>query len=140
MFSNPKNLPQCPPTTLSSIFHRRDISGGQKKGRPNDRPHVALDCCAPYVHPYTTETSLQLALPAPYKCVGTSLLASLLQINICPPLVLVKQIMIILDNITVNNIIVNINKDIYQIHFFNILKNNVIFCLFLCIPEQKPGK
>lgn len=112
----------------------------QKKGQPNGRPHIALDCCAPVVHPYTSETSLQLALPAPYKCVGTSLCASLLQINICCPLVTVKLKMIFLGICTIKYYFSCINNEIYKIPFFNILNNYSFLCRNYGIPEYNLAK
>lgn len=93
----------------------------QKKGRPNGRPHIALDCCAPVVHPYTLETSLQLALPAPYKCVGTSLLASLLLVNIDGCSGSVKIILIISHKIRFVIVYINIINMLLDNYIFNIL-------------------
>jgi len=115
---NPETHGTAPPRLLPVNWRE------QKKGRPIGRPCIALDCCAPNVHPYTVETSLQLALPAPYKYVGTSLLASLLKINICHPLGWVKHILIIsliFDNLY---LLFNIFNDLSNTVIFNILKNN----------------
>ena len=119
--------------TGSSCYRAPRAKPGQKKGRPYGRPCIALDCCAPYMHPCTPETSLQLALPAPIKRIGTSLSASLLKINICQHQISVKQILIFLTISLRNYYISFINNDLYIFHFFNILKKNMnsgpIWCL-----------
>jgi len=112
------------------------IMAEQKKGRPSGRPYIALDCCAPNVHPYTVETSLQLALPVPYKCAGTSLLASLLKINICHHLASVKQILIIISKIEIQNYFTLFNNQLSNLVIFNILKLFTIFNQFLAISQQ----
>ena len=102
----------------------------QKKGRPEGRPHIALDCCAPSVHPYTMETSLQLAHPAPFRYKRTSLSASLLEINIGRCLLTVKLILIFSINIIILIIIINNNRYLSTYRFFNILTLYTIFGRF----------
>lgn len=118
-----------PVTPHPQIVRANKYNGQQKKGRPNGRPHIALDCCAPIVHPYTMETSLQLALPAPYKCVGTSLLASLLLPNIGGHSVAVKHLLIIFVITYIYYLKLLLFNNLYYNHFFNILNNCIIFVL-----------
>lgn len=132
--SSPLWTPQPAPrsrATQRRLNHRR-----QKKGRPFGRPHIALDCCAPYVYPYTVETSLQLALPAPCKYVGTSLLASLLKINICHQPVSVKQILIFSQNNEICLVYILFINKLYNFVIFNILKIYAIFVRFFIIHPQ----
>ena len=113
---------------MSSSTSRRLASApNQKKGRPFGRPCIALDCCAPDMHPCTLETSLQLALPAPIKLIVTSLSASLLKINICQLRNWVKQISFFLHFFPNYYINTFINNELVIIRFFKILKKIVIF-------------
>ena len=100
----------------------RQMLPWQKKGRPYGRPCIALDCCAPYMHPCTPETSLQLALPAPINRISTSLSASLLKINICQHQNSVKQIMIFFDISLEIVFITIIYSELRFYLFFKILK------------------
>ena len=119
-------------TIVAKLSAKRMI---QKKGRPFGRPCIALDCCAPDVHPYTVETSLQLALPVPGKCEGTSLLASLLKLNICHHLTSVKQILNYCREIVDYHFFyINIIQ-LCNISFFNILNIYTIFCAIPVLPK-----
>ncbi len=65
---------------------------------------------------------MQLALPAPFKYVGTSLLASLLKINICHHLTGVKQKLIISPLCEINYYFHILYSDLLNMVIFNILK------------------
>jgi hypothetical protein len=100
-----------------------DSVSAQKKGRPSGRPCIALDCCAPDMHPCMMETSLQLALPAPHKRVITSLSASLLKINIRQHPNIVKQIIDIFNIHTILYFFYNIYSYLEFSSIFKNLKN-----------------
>ncbi len=134
VLSSPLWSPQLVPR--SRDIQQQINNKRKKKGRPSGRPHIALDCCAPCVYPYTVGTSLQLALPAPCKCVSTSLSASLLKINICHHPAAVKQIMIIFPMKEIIFIITLYINELHNFVIFNILKKYEINVLFSVIPQQ----
>ena len=66
---------------------------------------------------------MQLALPAPHTSAGTSLLASLLKINICQHQNSVKHILIFSENNEKYFVLLLLINYLHFLEFFKILKN-----------------